>query len=168
MGRSDDGLHGSSPFLSPTIKVGWSASAISSFESPDEGETNLIMISKVLSNSVEWFHSSFPPSVSSLSVSRLPSLKRLSNFTVIHRYMGNPRRSEKKRSLWKQEVLNISLSSNAGRLDIQFDEGRFLHINLNWLIGKAGSVALEAEVSGKKEEWGCGKEETVLDLILAV
>lgn len=49
-------------------------------------------------------------------------------------------------------MLNISLSSNAGRLDIQFDEGRFLHINLNGLIGKAGSVALEAEVSGKKEE----------------
>lgn len=26
-------------------------------------------------------------------------------------------------------VKNISLSSNAYRLDVQFDEGRFLHIN---------------------------------------
>lgn len=152
MGGSDDGLHGSSVFLSPTMWVGWLGSHWTlriaffgviyftdkdteggrhqRFHRSSPGETNLIMISEVLSNSVEWFQSSFPPSVSSLSVSRPPSLKRFSNFTVIHRYMGNPRRSEKKTSLWKQEVLNISLSSNAGRLDVQFSSMR------------AGSVAL--------------------------
>lgn len=169
MGGSDDGLHGSSVFLSPTIRVGWLGSHWTlrigviyftdkdteggrhqRFHRSSPGETNLIMISEVLSNSVEWFHSSFPPSVSSLSVSRPPSLKRFSNFTVIHRYMGNPRRSEKKTSLWKQEVLNISLSSNAGRLDVQFDEGRFRSIN--WLIGKAGSVALDKYPERRRNE----------------
>lgn len=57
--------------------------------SPRTIQPYYVLISEVLSNSVEWFNSSFPPS---LSVSRLLSLKRLSTSTVIHRYMGNPRR----------------------------------------------------------------------------